>query len=597
LIDQDRYRSVVGVLLAFAGAGALAAIAGGFWLSNPALLDVAVTLALATGLLVGVALAQAARLRSKSSGEAMDPVAAEAEAAQSEDDSNPAPTPSPRTPRVRWRAVSALARRWLDGHERAHVGSAVAAGAVGVTVFIRLMRLVPAVDLTTFEAGIAAMFLLAGAGLATTAVRYLVEIPAGAFPEGPSLARGGRLVGWILVAGAASVGLQWWRQTAWLQPLDILIVLINMSACYGLLTVSPRSREESDTFQLDLSVLNVLGGRTNILASAVDAAEAQLGIDLRSSWALTVVRRSAEPLAIGLCLLAWLATSLTVVGIGEQGLVERLGVPAAGPPLSPGLHVHLPWPVDRVFRLPVQRVQALTVGHEGEENGGPEDVLWAREHAANEYTLLLGNGRDLITVDAAVQFHIRDARAWHYRSQNPADALRAIAYRAVMRNTVNRTLADALSENLVTTTARMREMVQQDADALDLGIEVLGFTVGGMHPPVAVAEDYQSVVSAQLGKVTAVVNAQAVRNLTVPVAEASSLTAANAARADAAEAIAAAAGEAWGFLALQSEYRAAPAEYMFRRRLETLEKGLRDRLFTILDVRFQRDGGELWLTP
>ena len=48
------------------------------------------------------------------------------------------------------------------------------------------------------------------------------------------------------------------------------------------------------------------------------------------------------------------------------------------------------------------------------------------EHAANEYTLLLGNGRDLITVDAAVQFRISDARAWRYHSQNPGGcALRA----------------------------------------------------------------------------------------------------------------------------------------------------------------------------
>ena len=28
-------------------------------------------------------------------------------------------------------------------------------------------------------------------------------------------------------------------------------------------------------------------------------------------------------------------------------------------------------------------------------------MLWAVEHAPNEYTLLLGNGRDLVTVDAA----------------------------------------------------------------------------------------------------------------------------------------------------------------------------------------------------
>ena len=78
-------------------------------------------------------------------------------------------------------------------------------------------------------------------------------------------------------------------------------------------------------------------------------------------------------------------------------------------------------------------VQSLSVGHEGQEEGGPEDVLWARQHAANEYTLLLGNGRDLITVDAAVQYRIVDPRAWRYHSQNPGEALRAIAHRAVSR--------------------------------------------------------------------------------------------------------------------------------------------------------------------
>jgi hypothetical protein len=43
--------------------------------------------------------------------------------------------------------------------------------------------------------------------------------------------------------------------------------------------------------------------------------------------------------------------------------------------------------------------------------------------------------------------------------------------------------------------------LQQDADALGLGVEVLGFTVGGMHPPVMVALDYQAVVSAELRNV------------------------------------------------------------------------------------------------
>jgi membrane protease subunit HflK len=295
--------------------------------------------------------------------------------------------------------------------------------------------------------------------------------------------------------------------------------------------------------------------------------------------------------------MGWLSTSLTVVPVAEQGLIERLGVPVSGQPLLPGIHLHWPWPVDRVFRIPVQRVFALTVGHEGEEQGGPEDVLWAREHAANEYTLVLGNGRDLITIDAAVQYRINDLHAWRYHSQNPADALRAIAYRTVMRSTVNLTLSDALSQNVVILTNSMRAMVQKDANALGLGVDVIGFTVGGMHPPVPVATEYEAVVSAELGKVTAIADAQSFRNRALPAAETYALTSQNTARAEAAQAFAVAAGEAWSFRTLESQYRSSPEEYFFRRRLETLEKNLSGRRFTVVDARFQRDGGELWSIP
>jgi regulator of protease activity HflC (stomatin/prohibitin superfamily) len=223
-------------------------------------------------------------------------------------------------------------------------------------------------------------------------------------------------------------------------------------------------------------------------------------------------------------------------------------------------------------------------------------VLWAVEHAPNEYTLLLGNGRDLITIDAAVQYRIVDPRAWRYNSQNPADALRAIAYRAVMRSTVNHTLSEALSENVVTLTGNMRDMVQRDADALGLGVKVESFTVGGMHPPVPVAPDYEAVVSAELGKVTAVAIAQAIRNQTVPAAGSTVYRNENTARAEGVEALAQAAGEAWSFRALESQYRASPQEYFFRRRLETLEKSLAVRAYGVVDARILRDGGELWLT-
>src|SRR5207302_9204239 len=111
------------------------------------------------------------------------------------------------------------------------------------------------------------------------------------------------------------------------------------------------------------------------------------------------------------------------------------------------------------------------------------------------------------------------------------------------------------------------------------------FTVGGMHPPVAVASSYESVVSAQLNRTTAVVNAQALRNQVIPAAQDTVLRRANAARAEGAEALGRAAGEAWSFRTLEAQYRAAPADYFFRRRLETLEANLPGHAFTLVDAR------------
>jgi regulator of protease activity HflC (stomatin/prohibitin superfamily) len=564
--SRDPYRGVVIVLLTMAFLGTVGATAGDLMLPNPLLLDAAVMLALSTGMLVGVAVAQTARAK-----------------------------PQPRAARPT--DVAAWLARWyrdFGGARRIKVCTA-AAGVLAISFTLPLDLFTPAP--TPLQAMIATALCLGAAGLAFTAAHYLADVEPALFPEGPGLCRGTRVVAWILISAAGSIGLGLAGQQTAMRILHLVVVLVNAALCYGLLTVTRPEDKGAATFPLDIGVLFLLGSRTNIVASVLDAAERQLGIDLRSTWALTVVRRSVEPLAIGLCLLGWLSTSLTVVRVDEQGLVERLGVPVRGQPLMPGLHLHWPWPVDRVFRIPVQHVQALTVGHEGQEEGGPENVLWAREHAPNEYTLLLGNGRDLITIDAAVQFRIADARAWHYHSQNPADALRAIAYRAVMRSTVNRTLDEALSQNLMTLAAQMRALVQRNADALGLGVEVVAFTVGGMHPPVPVASDYQAVVSAELGKVTATVNAQVFRNQTVPAAEAAVVTGENAARAEGAAALARAAGEAWSFRTLESQYLAAPEEYRFRRRLETLENGLAGRHFTVVDTRIQRDGGELWLVP
>jgi regulator of protease activity HflC (stomatin/prohibitin superfamily) len=541
----------------------LTAFVGGQAIGNPVVVDAAVAFWVAAGILLGVARAQSARARPRE---------------PSEETSAPAPGPP-----VTWRPVPE--QQWL---------AEVVAAVGGIAVVVRWLAASSVSGVLVGSASaLAAGIAFAAAGLAATAARYLGAVEPERFPEGQGLARGARLLGWILALAGLAVGLSWAGYANAVRVLHTLVLALEGWVCFELFRME--HDPSAARFPTELPVFSALGSRANPLASLHDTARRQLGIDLRSTWALSVVRRSAEPLLVALLVIGWLSTGATVVGLEEQGLVERLGVAVAGPPLTPGLHLHSPWPIDRVVRLPARRVATLTVGHEGEAESGPEDVLWARQHGNIEYTLLLGDGRDLIAIDAAVQFRISDPRAWLYQSQNPADALRAVAYRAVMQATVGRTLEEALSENVAALTAQMRARVQADADALGLGVEVVGFTVGGMHPPVRVAIDYQGVVSAELGRTTAAIEAKAYRNRVVPEAEALVIADANKARAAAAEARGKAVGEAWSFRALESEYRAAPQEYRFRRRLETLERGLAGRRFTVLDARIQRDGGELWL--
>jgi regulator of protease activity HflC (stomatin/prohibitin superfamily) len=568
----DPHRVVVLVLLAGALVWMVVMAAGAFALGNPAVLDVALALWIAFGVLTGVAVAQAPA-----------PAAMAAVGLQA---SGP--------PERAGSAGAASALKHLLLRSRFGLRElAMAIASVGVLVVAGTLVAPWEPSATPFlAAGVAGASLL-GAWLASAAAGYLAGADPERFPSAPGLARGARVLAWGFIVGAAAVGLQWGGWPNGVQMLHGLLLALNVVVCVELST-APIPAGAPLRFPTDLRIFSILGSRANPLASALDAAQRSLGIDLRSTWALTVVRQSAEPLLLALCVVGWLATALTVVAVDEQALVERFGVPVGGEPLRPGLHLHWPWPVDSVSRIPVRRIQTLHVGHEGEEEG-PEDVLWARQHAKTEYTLLLGNGRDLIAIDAAVQFRIVDASAWRYHTRNPADALRAIAYRAVMKATVDRTLADALSQNVATLTAAMSRMVQSDADALGLGIEITAFTVGGMHPPVNVAADYQAVVSAELGKTTAAVAARAYANELVPKARAEAVVAENTARADGAESLGTAAGEAWSFRAVESEYHAAPEEYRFRRRLETLESGLGGRRFVVLDRRIQRDGGEIWL--
>jgi regulator of protease activity HflC (stomatin/prohibitin superfamily) len=417
-------------------------------------------------------------------------------------------------------------------------------------------------------------------------------------PEGPGLARWARLAAWLGGISLLSDSARHWDPLAswgsaavWVVALTTFGVAVDAAR----MDLAGWATDTQAAFPLtELASVYALAHRANPISSVLDTLDSFLGVDLRGSWALRVVRRGAEPLAVAALFVGWLATSLTQVKLYEEGVLVRLGR-ISDRSLAPGLHVHLPWPIDEVRRVPTARVMSVAIGNAEEEDPDRENVLWAQRHESTEYTFLLGNGRDLVTIDARLRYRIRDLAAWLTVSTEPAEVLRAVVHAAVTRRTVDRSLDQVLSENMESFTRDVTAAVQADADRLGLGVSVIGMTIGGMHPPVDVAAEYEAVVSAQIARDTLMLDAHATAASDIPAAEADALDTTSGAESEAIGKLAAAHGDAAAFLGVRASYEAEPQLYQYRRRLETLEANLPGRRMVIVDDRLERDGASLWL--
>jgi regulator of protease activity HflC (stomatin/prohibitin superfamily) len=260
--------------------------------------------------------------------------------------------------------------------------------------------------------------------------------------------------------------------------------------------------------------------------------------------------------------------------------------------MGPGLHLKLPWPLEIVDRYPVRRVQTLSLGYAGPAK---DSLLWARAHSGEEYQLLLGDGRELLSVDATVTYRIRDVLAFALGSQNPREALGALAYRRLLQVTVGTDLDRLLTADRAPFARRFAADLQKACDAYGLGLEIVHVSFVSLHPPVGIARAYEDVVSAEIDRVTRAARARAEREARLPAAQAEAAKEIQAVEADAARRLADARGSATTFRGTVDAARSAPDLFRFRRRLEAIEDALTGRSLFVVDQRLRTGTGDLWI--
>ena len=273
-------------------------------------------------------------------------------------------------------------------------------------------------------------------------------------------------------------------------------------------------------------------------------------------------------LLIAAAALIWLATGFYRVEPDEQGVVLRFGAYDRTTP--PGLSYHIPWPIESVQTPAVTRINRVEVGYrssgtslDGGRGTSGGNVL--------EESLMLTGDENIIDIDFAVFWRIRDASAYLFATRDPDSIVRAVS-ESVMREVIGRTaIQRALTDARAQIEADVAKIEQTVLDQYGTGVEITQVQLQKVDPPADVIESFRDVQRANTDAERMRNEAEAVRNDIVPRARGDAAAITAAAEGQKQAAVAQSNGEAQRFLSVLKAYQAAKDVTMQRLYLETMQ--------------------------
>lgn len=302
------------------------------------------------------------------------------------------------------------------------------------------------------------------------------------------------------------------------------------------------------------------------------------------------VRRYLPPLGkrggglvaiIGIVLVAiWAASGFYRVNPDEQGVVMRFGAFERTAP--PGLNYHIPWPVETVTTPRVTRINRVDVGFRGAADGG-QAVRPVAARDVLEESLMLTGDENIIDIDFAVFWRIRDAGEFLFNTRNPEATVKSAA-ESVMREVIGRTpIQPALTEARAQIEQEVRRGTQAVMDQYRAGVEITQVQLAKVDPPASVVDAFRDVQRANADRERARNEAESYRNDIIPRARGEAERLVQEAQGSQESQVARARGEAQRFVSVLSAYQAAQDVTLRRMYIETMEEILRRNPKVVVD--------------
>ncbi len=291
-------------------------------------------------------------------------------------------------------------------------------------------------------------------------------------------------------------------------------------------------------------------------------------------------------IAGALVAIVWLGSGFYRVQPDEQGVVLRFG--ALSRTALPGLNYHVPWPVERVVRPAVTRINRVEVGSISASGDiRPTRGIAAGARDVPEESLMLTGDENIIDIDFVVFWRIRNAGEFLFNTRSPEITVKAVA-ESEMREVIGRTaIQPALTDARARIEADVRRGVQQVLDSYKMGVEVTQVQLQKVDPPDAVIESFRDVQRANTDAERARNEADTYQNDIVPRARGDAARIVAESEGARQVSITESTGQAQRFLSVLRAYEAAKDVTMQRLYLETMQSILSTTPSIIVDDRLR----------
>ncbi len=233
--------------------------------------------------------------------------------------------------------------------------------------------------------------------------------------------------------------------------------------------------------------------------------EANTGITMRGLWSFSLIKKLLLPACLTILALLWISTGIVEIGPGQQGALYRLGV-LQDETLAPGLHINLPWPIDKTEVYDTEKVSIMSIGYVSDTLS---DNVWTQTHGTEEYELLLGGGEELVSLNICVEYKIADLVAYLRNCARPESILEACSYELVTDRTIVTDLMTLLSVDREAFAKSFEADLSEKIAVHGTGIEVVSVVLESIHPPLIITDIYQQLLSAELNANTLIMEAEA----------------------------------------------------------------------------------------